>query len=279
MSSWIFGNQPLEHILERIGALGYDAVELKGEPGEYPLPELKSMLLSRGLSVSSICGMYPGPAERRDLAHPNKAERTKAVDYVRACIDLAAEVNAPVVIVSPNPVGKTKPLASKASELEWAKESVHSAGEHAGRCGVVLAVEPINRYETYLLNSAEQALTFVRDLGLSSVKMMLDTFHMNIEDPAPGETVARCADELVHLHIADSNRQAVGRGHFDFKGLLRALQAVRYEGALAMEPLPPLSDPYQAMHDGYSAETLELFLRECLERLNSLQESLPAERS
>lgn len=270
VSSWIFGSLPVETILEKLSALRYDAVELKGEPGDYQLPRLRSLLKEHGLRVSSICGMYPGPSGLRDLAHPDQAERDRAVVYVQSCVDLAAEVGAPLVIVTPNPVGKTKPLALRQSELGWATDSVRTAGEYAARCGVALAIEPINRYETYLLNSAEQTLHFVRDVGLPSVKMMLDTFHMNIEDPEPGDTVRKCAGELIHLHVADSNRQSVGRGHFDFHSLVEALHQVRYRGALAMEPLPPLPDPYQAMQEGFAGETLESFLGECVERLKYL---------
>lgn len=270
VSSWIFGRRPLETVLRRLAELGYGAVELKGEPGEYDLPRLRSLLAEHRLTVSSICGMYPGPGEPRDLAHPDPALREQAVRYVRACVDLAAEVGAPLVIVTPNPVGKTRPLAPRASELEWAVEAVRSAGEYAAQAGVLLAIEPINRYETYLINSGEQALDFVRQVGLPSVRMMLDTFHLNIEDPEPGETVRRCAGQLIHLHVADSNRQSVGRGHFDFRSLVAALAEIGYAGALAMEPLPPVPDPYLAMQEGFDQSVLELYLAECLAQLKAL---------
>jgi sugar phosphate isomerase/epimerase len=270
VSSWIFGRRPIETVLQRLAALGYDAVELKGEPDDYELSRLCPRLADSGLAVSSICGMYPGPSEFRDLSHPDRAERERAVDYVRSCVDLAVGVQAPLVIVTPNPVGKTKPRAPRQSELQWAAEAVHTAGEYAGRCGVSLAIEPINRYETYLLNSAEQALRFVRDVGLPSVKMMLDTFHMNIEDPEPGETVRKCAGELIHLHLADSNRQSVGRGHFDFRRLMQELYQIGYDGALAMEPLPPVPDPYQAMQEGFDEAVLDSYLGECAARLRAL---------
>lgn len=273
VSSWIFGDVPLTDICRTLAKLGYDAVELKGEPGDYDMKALRQVLDGEGLAVSTICGMYPGPraGELRDLSHPDRVERIKAVDYVRSCVDLAAEVGAPSIIVTPNPVGKTRPLAPVESELAWAVDSVREAGEYAGSLGVTLAIEPINRYETYLLCSGEKTLKFVRDVNQPAVKMMLDTFHMNIEDADVKETVLACADALVHLHIADSNRQSVGRGHFDFAGLIEALSSVHYGASLAMEPLPPLPDPYLAMSKGFADGSLEVFLSECLVRLRALE--------
>lgn len=271
VSSWIFGPVPIERTLPRLSALGYGAVELKGEPAVYDVPALRGVLESEGLRVSSICGMYPGPAGLRDLSHPDREERQRAVDYVRSCVDLAEVVGAPLVIVTPNPVGKTRPLAPVAEEWAWALDSVRVAGEYAAGAGVLLAIEPINRYETYLINSGTQGLKFVREVGLPSVQLMLDTFHMNIEDPGAVETVRLCTEALIHLHIADSNRQSVGRGHFDFAGLMRTLQEIGYQGALAMEPLPPLPDPYLAMQSGFSSDLLDVYLGECLAQLSAYE--------
>lgn len=261
----------MDEVASKLIRLGYDAIELKGEPAEYKGLCLRRVFDQEGLYVSSICGMYPGPNDPRDLSHPEHVERSKAIDYVRSCIDLAGEVGAPLVIVTPNPVGRTRPISSYESERSWAIDSVRAAGEYALQSGVLLAIEPINRYETYLINTAEQCLRFVKDVGLSSVRMMLDTFHMNIEDKEPSAVILASAEHLIHLHIADNNRQSVGRGHINFLGIMDALRRIGYSRALAMEPLPPLAHPYQAMSQGFSSKELFVLLDECIKRLKPLE--------
>lgn len=269
VSNWIFGREPLERSFIRLVRQGYDAIELRGEPDLYSVKEVNHLKAQYGLQASSICGMYPGPrpGELRDLSHPTTEERAKALEYVYACLDLAAAVSAPVLVLTPNPVAKVRPLAKIEDEWKWAVESVYKAGERAAQVGVTIAVEPINRYETYLINSCEQALRFIRQVNLPAVKMMLDTFHVNIEEPSPVASFRRAGADLVHVHVADSNRQPVGRGHLDFKEIVRALVEMKYPGALTMEPLPPLPDPYIALSGEVPEQALDQATRECIELL------------
>jgi D-psicose/D-tagatose/L-ribulose 3-epimerase len=269
VSNWIFGHEPIERGFARLARQGYDAIELRGEPDLYPIAEINRLKEKYGLAVSSICGMYPGPRpnELRDLSHPRPEERQRALDYVFACLDFAAALGAPVLILTPNPVAKTRPLAKVEDEWKWAVESVRRAGERAAQAGLLIAVEPINRYETYLINSCDRALQFIREVNLPSVKMMLDTFHVNIEEPSPVASFRRAGPNLVHVHVADSNRQPVGRGHLDFKEIIRALVEIQYNGALAMEPLPPVSDPYLAISGEIPEALLDQSTRECVELL------------
>lgn len=264
VSNWIYGDEPLEVTCARLQRLGFDGIELRGEPAACNLPALRALLDRHDLAVTSICGMYPGPDTPRDLSHPDPGVRREAVDYVRSCVDLARATGAGVVIVTPNPVGKTRPLAPVADEWGWALDAVGSAAEAATGSGVRLAIEPINRYETYLINTVERALAFARAVGHAQVAVMLDTFHANIEDPDVADAARAAGTMLAHVHVADSNRQGVGRGHIDFRRLLRALTEIDYTGALALEPLPPLSNPYEAIAGRRTLETAELFARESL---------------
>lgn len=264
VSNWIYGDEALEVTCARLQRLGFDGVELRGEPAAYDLPALRALLERYDLTVTSICGMYPGPDAPRDLSHPDPRVRRAAVAYVRSCVDLARATGAGIVIVTPNPVGKTRPLAPVADEWGWALDAVGSAAEAATGSGVRLAIEPINRYETYLINTVERALAFARAVGHAQVAVMLDTFHANIEDPDVADAARAARTMLAHVHVADSNRQGVGRGHIDFRRLLRALTEIDYTGALALEPLPPLSNPYEAIAGRRTLETAELFARESL---------------
>lgn len=265
VSNWIYGEEALEETCARLARLGFDGIELRGEPDLYDLPRLQQLLEAYHLRVTSICGMYPGPREPRDLSHPDAAIRQTAVAYVQACVDLAAAVGAAVVIVTPNPVGKTQPLASPADEWRWGVDAVRKAAVACGGRGVRLAIEPINRYETYLINTVAQALEFARQVDHPATAVMMDTFHANIEEHDVADAARKAGTQLAHVHVADSNRQGVGRGHIDFRRLVRALVEIGYDGALALEPLPPLANPYEAVAGRRALEVAERFAAESLE--------------
>jgi len=275
LSNWIYGEEALEETCARLARLGFDGIELRGEPHLYDLPRLHNLLQEHRLTVTSICGMYPGPREPRDLSHPDPALRAAAVAYVRACVDLAHATGAGVVIVTPNPVGKTRPLAPLAEEWHWAVAAVREAAEACAGRTVRLAIEPINRYETYLINSVPRALEFAQQVDHPAVAVMLDTFHANIEDRDVAEAARLAGPRLAHIHVADSNRQGVGRGHIDFRRLMRTLVEIGYAGTLALEPLPPLADPYAAMAGRRGGEVAERFAAESL-RLLRLYEQVAA---
>lgn len=273
VSNWIYGEEALEDTCARLARLGFDGIELRGEPALYPVAQVRRLLERHDLRVTSICGMYPGPREPRDLSHPDPGVRAAAVAYVRSCVDLAHGLGAPVVIVTPNPVGKTRPLAGGAEEWAWAVESVREAAERCEGSGVTLAIEPINRYETYLITGVARALEFARATGHPQVAVMLDTFHANIEEHDVADAARLAGARLVHVHVADSNRQGVGRGHIDFRRLMRALVEIDYDGALALEPLPPLANPYEAMAGQRSLHVAERYAMESLRLLQAFEEA------
>ena len=136
---------------------------------------------------------------------------------------------------------------------------------------VLLAIEPINRYETYLINTADQALRFMERVELESVKVMLDCFHMNIKESDPAAAIRKVGKNLIHLHVADSNRQSTGRGHADFKSIMRSLKEMGHTRYLRMEPLPPLPDPYLALKGMRLEEFLDLYTEECIKYLKMIE--------
>jgi D-psicose/D-tagatose/L-ribulose 3-epimerase len=269
VSTWIFGPRPIEAVIETVHRLGYQGIELRGEPDLYDGAAIRNELEARGMAATSICGMYPGPSagDLRDLAHRDAQQRRRAVEYVTRCIDLAVATGAEVVIVTPNPVAKLTPLGSVEDEWARAVEAVREAAAAAEGTGVTLAIEPINRYETYLINSVATARRFADEVASAAVGVMIDTFHANIEDPDLPSAVLAAGERLVHVHMADSNRQALGRGHLDVRGFVRVLHATGYRGALAMEPLPPIANPYVALTEGAPIDELTTYLAECLQAL------------
>ena len=260
VSSWIYAGDSLEIIFKRLAECGYEAIELEGEPLKYNTAEIKELCRRYNIFVSGLAGIYPWPTVERDLSSTNSEVRMKAVEYLKSCINFANELEAPLVIVVPSTVGKTAPTAilkgekeilhwDKEFNQEWelARDSIDRCTQEALSKGVILAVEPINRYENYMINTCRQGLDFIAPLDSGAVKLHLDTFHMNIEEANPVQALLDAGPLLVNLHVADSNRQAAGRGHTDFLHVLRALKSIDYRGVLSLEPLPPVSNPYAAM--------------------------------
>lgn len=266
VSQWIYGREPVEQSLERLARCGYDGVELAGEPRSTEVSRLKRLLDDNGLVASSVCGLY---TRERDLSHGDAQVRAATVRYVKECCDLAAETGGRLVIVVPSPVAKPGPTSPLETELKLAAESIREVGEYAGNQGITLAIEALNRFETYLVSKLDQALALAAEVGLPNVGIMADAFHMNIEEASLAGSVQRASKAIRHVHIADSNREAAGRGHIDFDSLVRALTDVGYSGWYTMEFLPPTSNPYLAA--GYEAqqETFDLFTRESIERMRT----------
>ena len=284
VSNWIYRPEALVETFKRLNRYGYDGVELEGEPDRYQAAAVKRLCAEFDLQVLSIAGMYPLTDQGRDLSNSDQAIRQQAVDYVKRACDLAAGVGAPLVIVVPSLVGKVAPAGDhpdeetwmQAAEDEWkyAVESVSEAAQYAEKVNVLLAVEPINRYETYLVNTAEQALQFVVETDSRMVRVHLDTFHMNIEESDPSGAIRQVGDFLVNVHIADNNRQAVGRGGIDFRAIMQALYDIGYSRSLAMEPLPPVPDPYIAARLSRFSHLRDEYAQECIARLRELEEQV-----
>lgn len=284
ISNWIYGDEPLEVTFQRLQKYGYDGVELKGEPKLYQTGEVRKLCKKYNLSVLSIAGIYPWPTLERDIASPDEGVRKKAVDYLQNCVDLAAGVGAPLVVVVPSAVGKTSPIDSFEDEEEWIQEkervwnyavlSVREAAKYAEAKGILLVIEPINRYETFLVNTAEEGLRFIAEVNSPAVKIHLDVFHMNIEEANPAEAIRRCGKLLMNLHISDSNRMAVGDGHVDFRAIMYVLKEIRYQWALTLEPVPPVPNPYVATRLKRYEYLRDKYAEQCITRLKNLEKEI-----
>lgn len=267
ISNWIYATEDLEKSLQRLAKYKYDAVELEGEPDKekYEPKKVKKMLQQYGLKVSSIAGMYLWKEEiKRDLASSDKKIREQTIIYLFKCIDYAQLMGAKLVIVVPAAVSKLAPSLSKKEDWKNSVKAVQEVAKYAEKKDILLAIEPINRYETYLVSSVQDALGYSREVNSSHVKIMADTFHMNIEERDIPEAIRIAGNNLINVHIADSNRCSVGRGHINFKALIKALKEINYQYALTLEPLPPVSDPYLALEGGVSGNIFNQYAAESI---------------
>jgi sugar phosphate isomerase/epimerase len=235
--NWIFGNEDLATTAAFLAKGGFDGVELKGDLGLYQPAEVNAVLGDHGLTVLSLT------PEDVDLAHPGAEVRAEAVDYYLRFLDFAAAVGAPMVSCH-GAVGRVRALASYHNEYEYLLAGVQRIGERAAESNLRLAIEVLNRYESHLLNTAAQAVEFVETVGAPNVGILLDAYHMNIEEADPATAILDAGERLFLFHATDSNRQALGRGHTDFLALMRALRRVGYAGDVIIECTASGPDPF-----------------------------------
>ncbi|UVI27593.1 sugar phosphate isomerase/epimerase family protein [Paenibacillus spongiae] len=270
-TQWIFGKEELKTSFERLRRFGYDGIELAGEPDTTDLDMVQVLMREHGLTCTSICGIYTA---ERDLTHQDAAIRSAAVHYVKDCIDMAAQLGAKVVIVVPTAVGRTSPYTSPEKEWEFAVESLREAGAYAASKGVRIAIEALNRFETYLVNKLETANKLAEQINHPYVGIMADLFHMNIEERDHVQALQMIARHLVHVHIADNTREAAGLGQTDFTAIVRTLIEIGYNGALTMEFLPPVSNPYAAAERIEANSVFDDYTKQSISHLKEIVDSL-----
>lgn len=286
VSNWVYdmGEEPLEVTFKRLQRYGYDGIELIGEPNKFNPSLVRSLCEEYGLRVFSVLGWCIAPTDSRDLAHPDPSVRARSVTYVKQGVDFAKAVDAPIAVIIPAPAGRTAPVGVADTEDAWreaiatewahAVSSVQEAASYAEEQGVTLAVEPINRYETFLVRNVDEGLRFVREVDSPAVKLHLDAFHMHIEERDPAEAIRKAGDLLVNMHISDSNRETVGRGHTDFQAMMRALKEIEYQGALVLEPIPPDPNPFLAVRSKTYLPLRDQYAQEGIKVLRTLEQSV-----
>ncbi|MGN7722931.1 sugar phosphate isomerase/epimerase family protein [Chitinophaga sp. 22620] len=224
------------HLLQKIKAAGYDIIEAAVEDaGLIDWPQLKSMAQDAGLKIT-ISGAF-GPD--RDLSSDNAAIRRQALDYIIECTRIAQQMGSPV-FTGPlyAAVGKTRIVSpeQKAQERNWCLQGLREAAKAASDHGVLLGVEPLNRFETDMINTVDQALELVREAGHPSLRISLDTFHANIEEKDIPAAIRKIGgDMLCHVQGNESDRGTPGTGHLNWTGIRDALKDIGYDGAIVLE--------------------------------------------
>ncbi|MBN1315027.1 MAG: sugar phosphate isomerase/epimerase [Anaerolineales bacterium] len=253
--TWIFGDMTLENIAQRLSAYQFDGVELMGDIEHYKPLETIRILKDHGLAVFSLT------PDNVDLAHPDTAIRTKAIDYYLHLLDFAVQLGNPLVSCH-GFVGRVRPVSTIVEEKDLFTQSVQRIAERALELDLKLVMEVLNRYEAHLLNTAAEALDFLSGAGAANVGILLDAYHMNIEEANPANAIRQAGDHLWLYHTADSNRQGIGRGHTDFDAQLTALAEIGYIGPIILECSAPGPDPFTAIKDEQSLNWLEIYLNE-----------------
>lgn len=262
-------------MLEAIAATGYDGAEIPmfdtSDPAHYR--RLGQLLDDLGLA-RTVCSTIPDAAHNPVSSHP--AARAAAIDHVRRLVDCAGELGAQS-IVGPlfQPLGEFTGSPPTAQELDHCAEFLRTIGPLFADAGLVCAVEPLNRFEAYLLNTGAQAEAMMRTVDHPAVGVLYDTFHAHIEEKDPIAALDKllAAQTVAHIHIAENDRGTPGKGHAKIAEAIALLQARGYDGWLTIEAfgqaVPELAaatrvwrdffaDPMEVVSDGYA------YIRRCL---------------
>ncbi len=220
--------------VEKIAARGYDGVELAvRDPALVDSREMIRTVARHGLVIPAIGTGQAWGEERLSFSDPDPRVRQKAVERIAAHIQLAREAGALLIIGLVR--GILQPGVSSSQAREWMLSAFRSSAAAAAAAGVRMVLEPLNRYETPLINTAREALEFLDLVGADNLGLLLDTFHMNIEEPSIEESIRMCGRRIFHFHVADSNRWYPGAGHLDFRAILSTLLATGYQGFVSGE--------------------------------------------
>jgi D-psicose/D-tagatose/L-ribulose 3-epimerase len=238
-STWIWTSpltdERLTELAPRVAGLGFDIIELPvEEPGQWDPGRARELVSEHRLGASLCCVMGPG----RDLSVPDRRVVGETLGYLRHCVDAAARIGSGV-IAGPMyaPVGKLWPMDSgeRSATLARVADALRPLAEYAGERNVRLAVEPLNRYETSLVNTVEQGLELVELVGRPACGLLLDTYHLNIEEKDPVAATLAARERIAHVHACGTDRGAPGGDRFEWPRFLDALRSAGYHGPLCIE--------------------------------------------
>lgn len=235
MHNWM-RPEPIETTLERLHRLGYDGIEISGEPARYDVGEVRRLLDRYKLECwGAVTQMFAG----RDLIHEDKYVRVGTIAYMKDCIKMIRELRGTIFCTVPSVIGKIKPMASPDQEWKWAVEGLKEVTDFAMKNGVVCGIEPLNRFETYFINRHDQALRLGEEVG-NDLRVVLDAFHINIEESDPMQAIRNVGSRMIDFHVADNNRKPAGQGTYNWKLVLDTIKSIGYKGHLTAEFVLPI---------------------------------------
>jgi sugar phosphate isomerase/epimerase len=221
--------------VEKIKKLGYDGVELAvRNPDQLDLDMLVSLLEKHEISVPAIATGQVFVEEGLSFVNPDPDIRRKAIDRIKSHVRMARTLDA-LVIIGLIRGRKTKETVDE-DVNRWLVGALRECAQEDP--AVKLVVEPINRYETDLINTVGSGLELMEKVNMNNVGLLLDTFHMNIEEPSMTKSIIEAGMHLFHFHVADSNRWYPGAGHIDFAQLMNTLKHENYQGYVSAEMMP-----------------------------------------
>jgi len=219
-------------IVDQLKAAGYDGIEIPmfgGEVSHYE--EIGKRLRDRGLESTGIAVLPAG-----NCISPDKAERQKALDGLKWMVDCTVAIGA-TTVAGPfhQPLGVFSGKGPTADEVKWCAEVHKEAAQYAGKAGVMLCLEYLNRFECYFLNTIDQAVALCKAVDEPNYGYLIDTFHTNIEEKDVPALIRSSFPHIRHVHITENNRGVPGAGHIPFQPIFNALRQSGWDGWLTVE--------------------------------------------
>lgn len=232
-------------------SLGFDAVEVfPPSPDAVDSGQLRRLLEDNALALAAVGTGAGWVRQKLHLCLPDAAARTRAREYIRAIIDFAGPFGAPAIIGSMQ--GRSGDDVDGPTARKLLADALEDLGEHARQYGVPLIFEPINRYETNLINSLAAGTELLAPLTTKNVRLLADLFHMNIEEVDSAAALRTAGALIGHVHFVDSNRRPAGLGHIDYRPIAAALAEIGYDRFASAEALP-WPDPESAARQTITA--------------------------
>jgi D-psicose/D-tagatose/L-ribulose 3-epimerase len=227
-------------LIDKVAGMGFDMIELGYASDEPPfkVADVKERLKAHGM-IAGVCSFLPGD---RDIANPDPEVRKRGVAYMKALVGTVAALGGKILsgpLYAELFRARYLPADQRAREWEWSVGSLREIGKSAELQGVTIALEPLNRFETDFMNQSEKAVRLAEDVGSSAVGILLDTFHMAIEEKNQGEAIRHAGRHLKHFHSCENDRGSPGTGQVDWPEVRDALKAIKYDGAVVIEGFNP----------------------------------------
>jgi sugar phosphate isomerase/epimerase len=220
--------------LAALKELGYDGVELMvRSPRELNQEAIKEALEEFALEVADVCTGEVFGVDGLSFMDPNPTVRREAIQRTKEVIDFAALLGSQINVGRLR--GSFRPGVDRADSLKWAKDGFDQVLEYAAAKKVRVLLEPVNRYELNFLCSTQEALEFIAAFDNPYLGLMLDIYHMNIEDKSIVASFIEAIDYCFHIHFADATRRYPGTGQIDFLNIMRALKALKYDRFISLE--------------------------------------------
>ena len=276
-SNWGFGMEDLEESIIRLKDAGLEYIELHGNHyGEdlgYIADETLALLKKYNMKVSGVCGMF---SAENDLSSNLPSKRQAAISYIKRELAFTRLVGGEYLLVVPGAVGR--PIPYDNSEFERSVRTLRELGSYFAEYGVKAAIEPIRSAEVSLIHTISEAKSYIKAVNHEAIQHINgDVYHMQSEEAHIGESIIEAGSHLVNLHLADSNRGALGEGMLDLDTVIMALYLVGYNQGncfVTPEPLGPGGNPYPAMNSLPDKKKLDHLVRQTVsyfrERENEL---------
>ncbi|HIE43752.1 MAG TPA: sugar phosphate isomerase/epimerase [Candidatus Omnitrophica bacterium] len=276
-SNWGFGQEKLMMSVRRLAKFGVKFIELHGNRyGEdlgYNSSEVKKILDGEGLKVAGICGMF---SRENDLSSVSGIHRQHAIDYIRRNLELGASLGAKYMLIVPGAVGRPEPYDRY--EFHRSVETLRRVAHVFEETEIVGAIEPIRSAEVSFCHTFKEAKDYIEAVDHPWIsKINGDIYHMLTEEDHIAETILEYGGYLINLHMADTNRRALGKGMMDLDTILMALYLIGYNNGSCFctpEPLGPGGDPYPAMHGIPDESVLDWLVEDTVQYFRAREEAI-----